>query len=91
MNRKTATQDFVPVTGGVDTAKYLRDDVDDLRALKTDSDLDRHIVQLLALHPTLRVRFRNQDLTALDDGTKRTLLQDMNQVLGIKPLKTQRR
>jgi hypothetical protein len=80
--------DFVPVTGGVDLAKYIRDDVDDLRALKTDSDLDRHIVQLLGLHSQLRIRFRNQDLTSLDDATKRSLLKDMNDVLGIKPLKT---
>jgi hypothetical protein len=76
------------VTGTGNVAKYLRDDLDDLRNLKTDSDLDRHIVQLLALHPTLRVQFRNQDLTALDDDTKHTLLQDMNHVLGIKPLKS---
>jgi hypothetical protein len=87
MTCQSASQDFVPATGGVDVAKYLRDDVDDLRSLKTDSDLDRHIVQLLALHPALRVRFRNKDLTALSNDTKRTLLQDMNQVLGIKPLK----
>jgi hypothetical protein len=87
MSTKVPNQDFVPATGSANLAKYLRDDGDDLRALKTDSDLDRHIVQLLALHSSLRLRFRNQDLTTLDDATKRALLKDMNQVLGIKPLK----
>jgi len=81
--------DFVPVSGGVDLADdYVRDDVDALRDVKVHSDLDRHIVQLLSLHKNLRVRFRNQDLASLDDATKRDLLIDMNDLLGIKPLKT---
>jgi len=81
--------DFVPVTGGVDLADdYIRDDVDALRDVKVNSDLDRHIVQLLSLHKQLRVRFRNQDLASLDDSTKRDLLTDMNDLLGIKPFKT---
>jgi hypothetical protein len=80
---------FVPVTGGVDLADdYLRADLDSLRDVKVQSDLDRHIVRLLALHKDLRIRFRNQDLTRLDDGTKQALLQDMNDLLGIKPLRT---
>jgi hypothetical protein len=91
MNYPTSNHDFVPVTGGVDLAKYLRDDVDDLRNLRIASDLDKRIVQLLALHPALRMQFRNQDLTTLDDATKQTLLQDMNHVLGIRPLKSPRR
>ena len=81
--------DFVPVTGGVDIADdYIRDDVDAMRDVKVTSDLDRHIVQLLSLHKKLRVRFRNQDLSSLSDATKRDLLTDMNDLLGIKPLKT---
>ena len=80
--------DFVPVTGGVDLADdYLRDDLDSLRDLKVQSDLDRHIVRLLALHKDVRVRFRNRDLTQLDDATKQALLQDMNDLLGIKRLR----
>ena len=80
--------DFVPVTGGVDLADdYVRDDIDALRDVKVSSDLDRHIVQLLSLHKKLRVRFRNQDLASLDDATKRDLLTDMNDLLGIKPFK----
>lgn len=81
--------DFVPVTGGVDLAdNYIRDDIAALRDVKVTSDLDRHIVQLLSLHRKLRVRFRNQDLSSLDDATKQTLLTDMNDLLGIKPLKS---
>ena len=80
--------DFVPVTGGVDLADdYLRDDLDSLRDLKVQSDLDRHIVRLLALHKDVRVKFRNQDLTQLSDADKQDLLHDMNDLLGIKPLK----
>ncbi|HUG69947.1 MAG TPA: hypothetical protein VMM76_19505 [Pirellulaceae bacterium] len=80
---------FVPVTGGVDLADdYLRDDVDSLRDLKVQSDLDRHIVRLLALHKNVRVKFRNQDLTRLSDADKQALLNDINDLLGIKPLRT---
>jgi hypothetical protein len=82
---------FVPVTGGVDLPNSrFRDDMDHLRDLVVDSDLDRHIIQLLALHPTLRVRFRNRDLAALDVPTKQALLADMNAVLGIRPLRKAR-
>jgi len=83
---------FVPVTGGVDLPKArFRDDMDHLRDLVVDSDLDRHIVQLLALHPQLRVRFRSQDLASLDATTKKDLLADMNDVLGIRPLRGSRK
>ncbi len=84
--------DFVPVTGGVDLPKArFRDDMDHLRDLVVDSDLDRHIVRLLVLHPKLRVRFRCQDLTSLDAATKKALLADMNDVLGIRPLRGSRK
>ena len=84
--------DFAPVTGGADLAdKYLRDDMDTLRDLKAHSDLDRHIVRLLSLHKKLRVQFRNQDLASLDDSTKRALVQDMNDLLGIKPLRAKKK
>jgi hypothetical protein len=45
--------DFVPVTGGRDLANdHVREDVASLHHLKVTSDLDRHIVRLLALHKT---------------------------------------
>ena len=79
--------DFVPVTGGVDlSSDSVRDDVASLRQLVVHSQLDRHIVRLLALHKDLGVQFRNQDLGKLSDADKRLLLQDMNDVLGIAPL-----
>lgn len=79
--------EFAPSVGRMGTPKNLRDDVESLSTVAVQSDLDLHIVRLLALHPALKVRFRNHDLTALDDATKRTLLNDMNQVLGVRPLK----
>ena len=80
--------DFAPVTGGIDLPKSrFRDDMNCLCDLVVDSDLDRHIVQLLALHPKLRIRFRNQDLAALDTSTKKALLADMNDLLGVRPLR----
>ncbi len=83
---------FAPSVGGMGAPKkYVRDDLDDLSEVVVKSDLDLHIVRLLALHPELKVRFRNQDLASLDDATKRVLLSDMNQVLGLRPLKERRR
>lgn len=85
MNHKT---DFAPTAIGRPPRKtQVRSDLDDLRAVVAKSDLDLHIVRLLALHPTLKVRFRNQDLASLDDATKQTLLNDMNRVLGVRPLR----
>lgn len=84
--------DFVPVTGGTALADvYVRSDLDSLRDLKVESDLDLHIVRLLKLHPDIKVGFRNQDLATLDDATKRALVQDLNDSLGIKSLRPGRK
>ena len=81
----TIKRDFSPsVVGRPPKTSQLRSDLD---AVIATSKLDLHIVRLLALHPTLKVRFRNQDLTALDDATKQALLDDLNQVLGVRPLR----
>jgi hypothetical protein len=86
------TKDFAPATGGRPLPKkYTRKDVKGLNDVKVKSDLDKHIVRLLALNPELRVKFRNQDLASLDDPTKEALLEDMNKVLGIKPLRKTKR
>lgn len=66
---------------------HLRTDLDDLSTIVATSDLDLHIVRLLSLHPDLKVRFRNHDIASLDDDTKQALLADMNDVLGVRPLK----
>lgn len=67
--------------------KYIRKDLDDLSSVKVTSPLDLHITRLLALHPQLKVQFRNQDLAVLDAKTKQALLDDINDVLGVRPLK----
>jgi hypothetical protein len=84
--------DFVPVTGGVAPRKdHVRDDLESMLDLKVGSELDLHIVRLLRLHPNVKVGFRNQDLTCLDENTKRAFLKDMNELLGIRPLRPHRK
>ena len=78
---------FAPPVGGKPPRNHLRKDLDNLSSVVAHSELDLHIVRLLALHPSLKVRFRNHDLASLDDATKRALLDDMNDVLGVRPLK----
>ena len=78
--------DFAPVTGGVDLAKYVRGSGVSFCDDAGHSDLDRHISRLLALHPDVRVAFRNQDLSKLDDPTKLAILDGINDLLGIRPL-----
>jgi hypothetical protein len=78
---------FAPSVGRKAPASSLRTDLDDLSSVVTHSELDLHIVRLLALHPALKVRFRNHDLASLDAATKQMLLEDMNEVLGVRPLK----
>ena len=85
MNHKA---DFAPTAVAKPPRKsQIRGDLDDLSAVVATSDLDLHILRLLALHPKLKVRFRNQNLASLDASTKQTLLDDMNQVLGVRPLR----
>lgn len=79
--------DCVPSVIGKSPGTYLRDDLDDLARVAAKSDLDLHIVRLLALHPALKARFRNHDLSSLDEATKQALLDDMNQALGLRPLR----
>lgn len=86
----TKKDGFAPSVGRMGTPKSLRNDLDDLSDVVVRSDLDLHIVRLLALNPTLKLRFRNHDLASIDENTKRALLADMNEVLGIRPLKKRR-
>ncbi len=86
----TKKHDEAPSVIGKPPKHYLRKDLDDLSTVVAESDLDLHILRLLSLHPALKVRFRNHDLAALDDATKEVLLKDMNQVLGVRPLRKRR-
>ncbi len=65
----------------------IREDVVEPQNLIVNSETDRKMARLLALHPTLRVTFRSNDLSTLDEQTKQALLQDMYDILGVTPLK----
>jgi hypothetical protein len=52
--------------------------------------LAAHIARLLNLHPNIAVKFRGADLAAMDEATKKSLLEDIHSVLGIAPLKISR-
>jgi hypothetical protein len=79
---------FAPSVGRMKPpTRNLRRDLADLKAVAVKTELDLHIVRLLELHPNLKVRFRNQDLASIDDATKQILLEDLNRVLGLRPLK----
>ena len=71
--------------------RYFRDDLDDLSEVAAESELNSQIVRLLALHSSLKVQFRNQDLASLDNSTKKRLLADMYAVLGVRPLRKNQR
>lgn len=76
--------DFAPATSGRGSQATVRGDTTSLADVQCTSQLDRHIVRLLSLHPALRVRFAKQDLSLFSDQAKRELLADMNSLLGIK-------
>ena len=79
---------FDDVLGGRKLPKYLiREDVVEPDGLVISSELDKRMARLLAFHPQLRVKFRNNNLASLDDSTKEALLQDMYDVLGVIPLR----
>ena len=48
--------------------------------------LGKEIAALRSLHPDLRLRFRERDLDAMDRETKLLLLQQMRELLGLRPL-----
>lgn len=79
--------DFVPVTGRDLAIGHVRTESFAIHDIKTTSEIDRHIVRLLALHPDIALKFRYPGLATLNDQTKRLLLQDMNELLGIRTLK----
>lgn len=65
----------------------VREDVVEPENLIIRSETDRKMARLLALHSELRVTFRSNDLSTLDDRTKEALLQDMYDILKVTPLK----
>ena len=81
----TFHDDFVPVTGADLPPNRVRSDLDSLRGVVVDSDLDKHMLRLLALHPDLRTCLGGRDLAALDVNAKQALLDEMNAILGLHP------
>lgn len=68
--------------------KYVREDIIEPNGADPASELDRKISRLMILHPKL-VRFRHNSLDGLDEPTKRALLEDMYDVLGVTPLRNE--
>ena len=65
------------------TSNNVRTDLTVRTDLVVNSELDRQIARLLILHPSLQIKFRQNDLASLNDETKLILLEDMRDVLGI--------
>jgi hypothetical protein len=79
---------FDGVIGGKDLPrKNIREDISTPEDLIVSSALDRRLAKLLSLHPELKVKFRNNNLASLNAETKEALLQDMQDILGITPLR----
>lgn len=51
-------------------------------------DLDRRLYLLMKLHPDIDLNFRLDDLSAMDDSTKRLLIGDIHSLLNVAPLKS---
>lgn len=77
------------VGGGTLTKENIRTDISEPKNLVVSSALDKRLARLLTLHPELQLRFRNNNLASLNDDTKQALLQDMQDILGISPLRNE--
>jgi hypothetical protein len=77
--------DQTPVTGGVALPHHLV-----ATSVADDSapgdDLGRQAYWLLKLHPEkVSLKFRQSDLSGMDDATKRLLIADIQYALGVGP------
>lgn len=85
--------DLTPITGGIALPSNLIDtsDADDTAAADDTAptdDLGREAYTLMKLHPgAVSLKFRDCDLSRMDDATKRTLIADIHHALGSAPLK----
>ncbi len=85
-DHKPVAGDPTPVTGGgTAPARLLRPVPRSPVRIPTDP-LDMQITQVLAIHSDLYVRFRSFDLSKMDTSSKRALLVDLNDLLGIQRL-----
>lgn len=79
--------DLTPIAGGIALPSNLVDTSDADDVAPTD-DLGREAYLLMKLHPdAVSLKFRNCDLSCMDDAAKRTLIADIRRALGIAPLK----
>ena len=75
---------FDGVIGGGELPEHkIRKDLVPPTGLVARSPLDKSIIRLLTLHPQLEIKFRNNSLSGLDNETKKALLKDMRDCLGI--------
>ena len=82
-NRKLGDQ--ISVIGGADLPADLFD-VQDFPADVPTDDLSQQLFWLQKMNPGV-VKFRNSDLVAMDDDTKRAMIADIQYALGLGPLK----
>lgn len=79
--------DSTPVTGGVSLPAHLQATLSSDGDLPAD-DLGRQAYWLLRLNANrVALRFRQSDLAAMDDDTKRQLIADIQRSLGVSPFK----
>jgi hypothetical protein len=89
MAKKTTKQigDATPITGGVPLPAHLVGTLpcdDDF----PNDDLGRQAYWLLKMNADkVALKFRQSDLAAMDDDTKRQLIADIQHAIGVAPLK----
>jgi hypothetical protein len=80
--------DATPVIGGISPPDHLiHSPVVDEGA--PEDELGRQAYWLLKLHPdkvSVSLKFRNSDLSAMDDATKRLLIADIQHALGVRTI-----
>jgi hypothetical protein len=84
------TGDRTPVTGVDKPPKRALRAIPALNAPAPRDPLSRHILRLLALHGNVLKRFGDINLTAMSPAAKRSLLSQINRVLGISATKSSR-
>jgi hypothetical protein len=85
MKTRNTHGDMTPILGGAPLPDDIdiRDGADDPGF--PDDELGRMLFWLLRLHADkLSLKFRNSDITGMDDQTKRHLINDIHEVLGIR-------
>ncbi len=84
--RKRLSGDTTPVTGRVALPGNLFDSPA-FNGDVPDDDLGRQVFWLLKMNPDVALKFRQRDLSSMDDAAKQHLIADIQYVLGIAPLK----